>query len=246
MEKSMSSKKIPWVLFCFFHFQMGVTGMLLALYLSLLFPFERLFPTPWPEIRENLKLFNTVLASLYKRDQCHLGRARIFISRPNKTNPCIWFLHRSSSSRKSGSRIRLNHRLYAQRFRVHFFSVTLWVSSLITYFFVLNNLAVSISLCHWHVIISTSTSCNILDFHPYNIKTVLSVNEGIPGKVESSPFNVLSQVPQVLIICNTSILKLMWESMYILLEMPGSKKEALYTQMVIYEGSLECQQALIK
>lgn len=59
------------------------------------------FPTPWPEIRENLKLFNTVLRSLYKFDQYHLGRARIFISRPNKTNPCIWFLHWSSSSRKS-------------------------------------------------------------------------------------------------------------------------------------------------
>lgn len=148
-----------------------------------------------------------------------------------------------------GSRIRLNHRLYAQCFRVHFFSVTPWLSSLITYFFCSQQsiyLAVSISLCHWHVTISTPTSCNILDFHPYNIKTVLSVNEGIPEKVESSPFNVLFQVPQVLIICNTSILKLMWESMYILLEMPGSKKEALYTQMVIYEGSLECQQALIK
>lgn len=125
-----------------------------------------------------------------------------------------------------GSRIRLNHRLYAQCFRVHFFSVTsLTFFTQFTFLFSTIYLAVWISLRHWHVIISTPTSCNILDFHPYNIKTVLSVNEGIPGKVESSPFNVLSQVPQVLIMCNTRILKLMWESMYILLEMPGSKKK---------------------
>lgn len=44
MEESMSSKNIPWVLFYFFHCQMGVT-MLFVLSLSLLFPFERLITT---------------------------------------------------------------------------------------------------------------------------------------------------------------------------------------------------------
>lgn len=59
------------------------------------------FPTPWSEIREYLKLFNTVLGSLHKFDEYHLRRPRIFICRPNKTNLCIWFLYRSSRSTKS-------------------------------------------------------------------------------------------------------------------------------------------------
>lgn len=59
------------------------------------------FLTPWSEIREYLKLFNTVLGSLHKFDEYHLRRPRIFICRPNKTNLCIWFLYRSSRSTKS-------------------------------------------------------------------------------------------------------------------------------------------------
>lgn len=113
-----------------------------------------------------------------------------------------------------GSRIRLNHRLCAQCFRVHFFSVT----SL--NFFThnipslgLNNPSSSFNLSlplTYHNLNSQLLPLVIFYFfHSHNIKTVLSVNEGIPGKVESSPFNILSQVPQVLIICNTTILKLM-------------------------------------
>lgn len=139
-----------------------------------------------------------------------------------------------------GRRLRLNHRLCAQRFRVHFFSVTS-----LTFFtpnilsLGLNNPSSSFNLSlplTYHNLNSQLLPLVILYFfHPHNIKTVSSVDEGIPAKVESSPFKSLSQVPQVLIICSTTILKLMWESMCILFEMAGSQKKLFRLRWLFME-----------